>query len=127
MKQLVKLLTVNNWQHWGQFPKTWPTATLISKIFSLFPIKSAISQAEISSKLNNNKLNKITSAEAQLDWKLTLLKFHVICPFTTFKSTKELPIYNELEKCAFEEKVSKQHISVFTAFICPFWLISWLR
>ena len=84
---------------------------LIKNIFSLFLKQNVLSQAEASSKLNNNKLNKITPAEAQRDWKLTLQKFHVICLCTTFILAKEIPIDNEIEKCAFEVKFSKQHIS----------------
>ena len=37
---------------------------LIKNIFSLFLKQNVLSQAETSSKLNNNKLNKITPAEA---------------------------------------------------------------
>lgn len=46
------------------------------------------------------------SAETQLIGNSLFLKFHVICPFTTFKSTKEKHVYNEFEKCAFQKKKS---------------------
>lgn len=44
------------------------------------------------------------SAETQLIGNSFFLKFHVICPFTRFKSTKEKHVYNEFEKCAFQKE-----------------------
>lgn len=65
------------------------TANAIRNIFALSPMQSTFSQAETSSKLNNDELNKITSPEAQLIGN-SLFKGSCDLAFKNIQMTKEI-------------------------------------